>query len=96
MGEALQLMQQATQNMTLDGTTAAQMVTMGYNLARLQEASGARLAPQLQPVSQHNPAVTSACSSQSVVPPAPLLLSTHSRGLSRAQHAGAADSAVHA
>lgn len=40
VGEALALMQEATQNMTLDGTSAAQMVTMGYNLARLQEASG--------------------------------------------------------
>lgn len=64
MGEALQLMQEATQNMTLDGTTAAQMVTMGYNLARLQEASGVWgwRQPQLR-LSQHDP-VTNACSCQ--------------------------------
>jgi hypothetical protein len=33
-------MQEATQNMSVDGTSAVHIVTMGYNLARLQEASG--------------------------------------------------------
>lgn len=40
LGEALALMQEATQNMSVDGTSAVHIVTMGYNLARLQEASG--------------------------------------------------------
>jgi hypothetical protein len=33
-------MQEATQNMSVDGTSAVHVVTMGYNMARLQEASG--------------------------------------------------------
>ena len=42
MSEALALMQEATQNMMVDqATPAMHKITMGYNLARLQEASGA-------------------------------------------------------
>lgn len=45
MPEALALMQEATQNMMVDqATPAMHKITMGYNLARLQEASGAGLA----------------------------------------------------
>jgi hypothetical protein len=40
LAEAMSLMQEATQNMMVDGTPAMHKITMGYNLARLQEATG--------------------------------------------------------
>lgn len=38
--EALALMQEATQSMMVDATPAMHKITIGYNIARLQEASG--------------------------------------------------------
>lgn len=69
MPEALEYLREATSTMQRDGTSALHKVTMGYNMARLQEETGdTKAASQAYKVGSRRRVELSAADVQHSVP----------------------------